>query len=448
MSKLVITLPAMGEGVVEATITKWLVKEGEHVEEDQPVVEVATDKVDSEIPSPDDGIITKILKKEGDVPQVGEALAWLENEKQEENPDREEVKVEVEKVKEELLQKKQEEEKEIQELARDMKSRTPSGKFLSPLIRRIAKAEGISYDELDEIEGTGIDGRITKDDVMIRLEKKKGGSSRQAGQKTEKEPALEPQTGEKVREPVKKAGNVVKETEDEEVIEMDRVRRIIAEHMVYSKQTSPHVTSFIEADVTSLVRWREKIKNDFLQREGQKITYTPVFIQAAAMALRDFPMVNVSVDGTHIIRKKHIHIGMATALPNGNLIVPVIRNADQKNLLGLVKAVNDLAERARKNKLQPAEIQGGTFTITNFGTFRNLTGTPIINQPEAAILGIGAILKKPAVVETPQGDAIAVRHIMVLSLTYDHRVIDGALGGMFIERVATYLENFDENLVL
>lgn len=452
MAKLDITLPAMGEGVVEATITKWLVKEGESVEEEQTIVEVATDKVDSEIPSPDDGVITKIFFKEGDVPQVGDVLAWLENDKPEEKLDRPEVMVEVEKVKEEILEEKEEERKreEIVETARDSASRTPAGKFLSPLIRKIAETEGISPEELDRIKGTGLDGRITKDDVLKWLKEKREdkGGARLSDKKEETavpEGISAKETIEEKSEPVKRSGHVVSETDEVEIIEMDRVRRIIAEHMVQSKHTSPHVTSFIEADVTGMVQWRDKVKDDFLQRTGQKITYTPIFIHAAAMALRDFPMVNVSVDGTRILRKKHINIGMATALPNGNLIVPVIKDADEKNLLGLTKTVNDLAVRARQNKLQPAEIQGGTFTITNFGTFRNLTGTPIINQPEAAILGVGAILKKPAVVETPHGDAIAIRHIIVLSITYDHRVIDGALGGVFLERVASYLENFDVN---
>jgi len=415
-------------------------------------VEVATDKVDSEIPSPDDGVITKIFFKEGDVPQVGDVLAWLENDKTEEKLDRPEVMVEVEKVKEEILEEKEQEQKrdETVEVARDSASSTPAGKFLSPLIRKIAKTEKISPEELDRIEGTGLEGRITKDDVLKWLKETREDKSGVAPLSVKKEgttvsAGISKENPDQKTEPAKMSGHVVSETDDVEIIEMDRVRRIIAGHMVHSKQTSPHVTSFIEADVTGMVQWRDKVKDDFLQRTGQKITYTPLFIHAAAMALRDFPMVNVSVDGTRILRKKHINIGMATALPNGNLIVPVIKDADEKNLSGLTKVVNDLAVRARQNKLQPAEIQGGTFTITNFGTFRNLTGTPIINQPEAAILGVGAILKKPAVVETLHGDAIAIRHIIVLSITYDHRVIDGALGGRFLERVASYLENFDVN---
>lgn len=442
MAKVEITLPAMGEGVIEATITKWLVQEGDMVEEDQSLVEVATDKVDSEIPSPFEGKITTILKKEGDVPKVGEALAILENDEPEADINRPEVIVEVEKVKAEIEEQEAEKE-ETETISKDLKNRTPGGKFLSPLVRQIAQTEGISYDELDRIQGTGKDGRITRDDVLSYLKSGRKAApvatpevpQTQAAATTAQTPVASPQA------PAAKT----QEGPDVEVIEMDRMRKMIAEHMVASKKTSPHVTSFIEADVTGLVRWREKIKNDFLAREGQKITYTPVFIEAAARALRDFPMVNISVEGTHILKKKRINIGMATALPDGNLIVPVIKDADEKSLLGLVKAVNDLAGRARSGKLQPDEIQGGTFTITNFGSFDNLTGTPIINQPEVAILGVGAIRKQPAVIETPEGDAIAIRHIMILSLAYDHRVIDGALGGMFLKRIAEYLEDFDVN---
>ena len=440
MAKVEITLPAMGEGVIEATITKWLVQEGDMVEEDQSLVEVATDKVDSEIPSPFEGKITTILKKEGDVPKVGEALAILENDEPEADINRPEVIVEVEKVKAEIEEQKAEKE-ETENITKDLKNRTPGGKFLSPLVRQIAQTEGISYDELDRIQGTGKDGRITRDDVLSYLKsgRKAAPVATPEGPRTQSA-ATATQTP--VASPQAPAART-QEGPDVEVIEMDRMRKIIAEHMVASKKTSPHVTSFIEADVTGLVRWRERIKNDFLAREGQKITYTPVFVEAAARALRDFPMVNVSVEGTQILKKKRINIGMATALPDGNLIVPVIKDADEKSLLGLVKAVNDLAGRARSGKLQPDEIQGGTFTITNFGSFDNLTGTPIINQPEAAILGVGAIRKQPAVIETPEGDAIAIRHIMILSLAYDHRVIDGALGGMFLKRIAEYLEDFD-----
>lgn len=447
MAKFEIIVPAMGEGIIEVTLNRWLVKEGDKVEEDQPICEVATDKVDSEIPSPYAGTITKLLANEGDLPKVGQVIAHLENEDAEPDLERKEVKEEVERItapKEEKPEKEETEKPETKKTEEGViGGRTPSGKFISPLVRSIAAKEGIPLEELDVIQGSGTEGRITKNDILKHLENRPTGGVPQAEIKkatSEAKPAAEPAATKPsalASSPQAYSGGA------HEVVEMDRMRKLIAEHMVHSKHTSPHVTSFIEADVTNLVMWREKIKDEFQKRENQKITYTPLFIEAAAKALRDFPMVNVSVDGTKIIVKKNINIGMATALPSGNLIVPVIKNADEKNLLGLSKAVNDLANRARNNKLVPDEISGGTFTITNFGTFNNLTGTPIINQPEVAILGVGAIQKKPAVIETPQGDAIAIRHIMVLSLSYDHRVVDGALGGMFLKRVAEYLENFD-----
>jgi len=440
MAKLEIQLPAMGEGVIEATITKWLVQEGDTVKEDDAIVEVATDKVDSEVPSPWDGKIEKLLFGEGDIPKIGDPLAIIVTEGEEEGgpltAEREKaVEKEVERIREDM-EKTSSEKEAAETTASGLKSRTPGGKFLSPLVRNIASKEGISHAELDHVQGTGSDGRITKEDLMGYLKKRED-----SAETVPAEPVAEktPVTKEapKKPEPAAPAGD--------EIIEMDRMRKLIAEHMVRSKQTSPHVTSFIEADVTNLVTWRDRVKDQFLSREKQKLTFTPLFIEATAKALRDFPGINVSVDGTKIILKKRINIGMATALPDGNLIVPVIKDADEKSLLGLAKSVNDLANRARENKLQPDEIKGGSFTITNFGTFRNTTGTPIINQPEVAILGVGAIRKQPAVIETEQGDAIAVRHIMVLSLSYDHRVVDGALGGMFLERVARYLENFDPN---
>jgi 2-oxoglutarate dehydrogenase E2 component (dihydrolipoamide succinyltransferase) len=303
-----------------------------------------------------------------------------------------------------------------------MKSRTPSGKFLSPLVRSMVAHEGISYSELDRISGTGMDGRITRDDILRLIDNRKKPAA-----KTEKIPLKEAQPDSSGKD---------------EVIEMDRVRRIIAEHMVMSKRTSPHVTSFIDADVTRLVNWRNSVKDKFLGAEGQKLTLTPIFIDAAARALYDFPMINISVDGNNIIKKKNINIGMATALPDGNLIVPVIKNANEKNLTGIARAVNDLAERARNNKLKPDEITGGTFTVTNFGSYNNLSGTPIINQPQVAILGTGAVRKMPAVVETPDGDVIGIRNIMILSLSYDHRVIDGALAGRFLNKIKQILENY------
>lgn len=448
MAKIEILLPAMGEGVIEATITKWLVQKGDRVEEDDSLLEVATDKVDSEIPAPEAGIIKELLLKEGDIPKVGDALLVLETEKEEPSSDRSEVILEVERLTEksqdpEIAKDKSTE--KIKGVEQDglsqLANRTQSGKFLSPLVRQIAAKDGISIEELDTIDGTGKEDRITKDDLFNYIHNKKS---------TEKpeHPDDSLRTSDKIEPVVPLASKPVASGIGDEVIEMDRMRKLIAEHMVHSKRTSPHVTSFIEADVTNMVIWRNKIKDSFLKKEKQKITFTPLFIEAASKALRDFPMINVSLDGTQIIVKKKINIGMATALPTGNLIVPVIKNADEKNLVGLAKSVNDLANRARLNKLNPDEITGGTFTITNFGTFQNLSGTPIINQPEAAILGVGAIIKKPAVIETEMGDGIGIRHLMILSLSYDHRVVDGALGGMFLKRVSEYLENFDPNRTL
>ncbi len=441
MAKIEILLPAMGEGIIEATITKWLVKEGEKVEEDQSLVEVATDKVDSEIPSPENGVIEKLLFTEEDIPKVGDTIAILNT-----NGSSEEETIEVKKVVkeekqptpenipgDELLSNKENVTSDVLVV-----SKTPEGKFLSPLVRNIAQRENVTLEELDRINGSGNTGRITKNDIINYI-------------KTRTNTGIKP-TSQQVSE-VKQATTVqVQKPEinkeavysgDYEIIEMDRMRKLIADHMVQSKQTSPHVTSFIETDVTNMANWRNKNKERILDKEGVKLTFTPIFVEAVVKALKDYPMINVSVDGDKIIKKKNINIGIATALPTGNLIVPVIKNADRLNLLGLAAGVNDLATRARDNKLKPDEIQGGTFTLTNFGTFGNTTGTPIINQPQVAILGVGAIEKKPAVIETPTGDAIAIRHKMILSLAYDHRVVDGALGGMFLKRISDYLEDFD-----
>ena len=421
-----IILPAMGEGVIEATINKWLVKAGDEVREDDPLVEVATDKVDSEIPAPSSGIISEIKAAEGSLVKVGDTIAILENNIEVQPEVALKIEKEVERIRETIDSDRKEKKDEFV-VIREMKSRTPSGKFLSPLVRNIAIQEAISYTELDKISGTGMDGRITRDDVLRLLEEKKKVS-----------PAP-------VMEEAKVTGKV--SAGEDEVIEMDRVRKLIADHMVLSKRTSPHVTSFIDADVTRMVNWRNGIKEKFLAAQGQKLTLTPIFIDAAARALQDFPLINVSVDGNSIIKRKNINIGMAAALPDGNLIVPVIKNANEKNLTGLARAVNDLAERARNNKLKPDEITGGTFTITNFGTYNNLSGTPIINQPQAAILGTGAVRKMPAVIETPDGDVIGIRHIMILSLSYDHRIIDGALAGKFLNRIKDILENYTPDLL-
>jgi 2-oxoglutarate dehydrogenase E2 component (dihydrolipoamide succinyltransferase) len=433
MARINILLPAMGEGVIEATINKWLVAEGSAVKEDDPLVEVATDKVDSEVPAPADGIVTSLIASEGSVIKVGEIIAVMETSTESKPADPKKVEKEVERIRE-TIESTRQEKKDVEILAHDLKSRTPSGKFISPLVRSIAAKESISYADLDKISGSGMDGRITRDDIMKLLESRKKSEEAAKARVTAKVA--------ETSEDLKKAYSG-----GDEIIEMDRVRRIIADHMVMSKRTSPHVTSFIDADVTRLVNWRNSIKDKFQATEGQKLTLTPFFIDAAAKALYEFPMINISVEGNNIIKKKNINIGMATALPDGNLIVPVIKNANEKNLTGLARSVNDLAARARNNKLKPGEITGGTFTVTNFGTYNNLAGTPIINQPQAAILGIGAVRKTPSVIETPDGDVIAIRQIMILSLRYDHRIIDGALAGKFLNRVKEILENYTSDLI-
>ncbi|MCB2221960.1 MAG: 2-oxo acid dehydrogenase subunit E2 [Bacteroidetes bacterium] len=436
MAAFEIIMPKLGESIIEATITKWLVKEGDTIEEEDPLVEIATDKVDSEIPSPVEGKVTKIHFSEGDVVPVGAVIAIVDMDGGDDTGDsgaggksdseKEEPKQESKPPKAKVSE---EEEKPDTNQATDF---ADSNKFYSPLVKSIAKKENIGVDELDKLNGSGKDGRVTKKDVLEYLE------NRSSGKETTTSSAGQSQTRTIETPPVSAGAG-------DEIVEMDRMRKLIADHMVMSKQTSPHVTMFHEVDMTNITLWRNKIKDGFLEREGEKLTFTPIFIEAAARALRDFPLVNASVDGYKIIKRRQVNIGMATALPSGNLIVPVIKNADQKNLVGLAKDVNDLASRARANKLNPDEIQGGTFTITNFGQFGNLTGAPIINQPQVGILGIGTITKKPVVKETPQGDVIAIRHIMILSLAFDHRIVDGALGGMFLQKVAEYLENFDVN---
>jgi 2-oxoglutarate dehydrogenase E2 component (dihydrolipoamide succinyltransferase) len=427
MARMNIVLPAMGEGVIEATISKWLVTEGSVVKEDDPLVEVATDKVDSEIPAPVAGKLVSIVAKEGTITRVGELMAIIETENVSTPEAVIKVEKEVERIRE-TIETVKKEKKEEEQLSHDLRSRTPSGKFISPLVRSIAAREGINYSELDSTTGTGMDGRITKDDILKILDNRNK--------------IADAARAEAVQKKTRTTESPISTQSGDEVIPMDRIRKLIADHMVMSKRTSPHVTSFIDVDVTRIVNWRNANKEKFMAAEGQKLTLTPIFIDAIARALYDFPMVNITVEGTNIIKKKNINIGMATALPDGNLIVPVIKNANEKNLTGLAKAVNDLAERARANKLKPDEITGGTFTITNFGSYSNLAGTPIINQPQAAILGTGVVRKTPAVIETPDGDMIAIRHIMILSLSYDHRVIDGALAGKFIQRIKDLLENY------
>lgn len=445
MAKIDVYLPAMGEGVIEATITRLLKKEGDRIEEDEAILEVATDKVDSEVPSPASGIIAKLFYKEGEAPKVGSVIAVIVGEG--ETLTETETKVSQEEKPAEIFTFAIKDPLEIDssENPNAFGSTTPMGKFLSPLVRKIAVTEGISMAEIDQIKGSGQDGRITKNDLLNYLSDRGKSEIGILVDHKPNDPVPSGQALVKAAPVLPAASKPIPVGAEDEIIEMDRMRKLIAEHMVYSVQTSPHVTSFVEIDVTNLVEWRNKTKDAFLLREGEKLTFTPAFIEASAKALRDFPMVNVSVNGTQIIKRKKINVGMATALPSGNLIVPVIKNADQLNMVGLAKSVNDLANRARNNKLNPDEISGGTFTITNFGSFDNLSGTPIINQPEVAILGVGAIKKKPWVVETPQGDFIAIRHIMMLSLSYDHRVVDGALGGQFLRRIGDYLENWDVN---
>lgn len=444
MAKIEILLPAMGEGIIEATITKWLVSVGDEIDEDQSIVEVATDKVDSEIPAPEAGIIEKLLFNEDDIPKVGDTIAIL-NTNNSDSDKVEEVKNEPKPNIESVIENKPSLDSTStitpnEDLSGLLSSKTPKGKFLSPLVKSIAEKEHISPDELDNINGSGNTGRITKNDIINYLNTRTS---------TGIDPILKPQLQKEINEPRISKPQISNEQiysgGDYEIIEMDRMRKLIAEHMVHSKQISPHVTSFIETDVTNIVNWRNKNKDRISEQEKIKLTFTHIFIEATVKALKDFPMINVSVDKDKIIKKKNINIGIATALPSGNLIVPVIKNADRLNLLGIASSVNDLVMRARNNKLKPDDIQGGTFTITNFGSFGNTTGTPIINQPQVAILGVGAIVKKPAVIETPSGDAIAIRHMMILSLAYDHRVVDGALGGMFLKRISDYLEDFDYN---
>lgn len=430
MARVELVMPKMGESIMEATILGWRKKPGDTVELDEPVLDIATDKVDSEVPSPVAGVLVEILYKENDVVAINKPIAIIETEASAAASAGSSTAAKVEPAAEAVP---------YVPVATQQPAAVVSGngRFYSPLVRTIAREEGISQAELDTLPGSGQDGRVTKKDILAHVANRG------------KAPAAAPVSAPAVSAPatpampapppaVRTEGNV-------EIIEMDRMRRLIADHMVMSKHTSPHVTSFVEADVTNMVNWRNRIKDQFKKQYGENITFTPIFVEAVARAIRDFPMINVSVDGTRIILKKDINIGMAAALPSGNLIVPVIRNADLLNLAGLTKQVNDLAGRARQNQLKPEEIQGGTFTLTNVGTFGNVMGTPIINQPQAAIMATGAIRKKPAVLETEYGDVIAVRQMMFLSLSYDHRVVDGMLGGSFLRRVADYLEQFDPN---
>lgn len=433
MAEIEIRLPKMGESVTEATITNWLKEVGDTIEMDEPLVEVATDKVDNELPSEAEGTLIKILFDKDDVAQVGDVIAIISTDGGSVATDPvKEVKAVTEVKAVEVVTSTS------TVTSTESVSKTgPSGKFYSPLVRSIAEKEGVSMSDLESIAGTGENSRVTKKDILAFIDNRgnapvKAEKTAPTVAKTQSAPATKT-----IHTPT------VPIMEGDEIIEMDRMRKLIADHMVMSVQTSPHVTSYVEADVTNIVNWRNKVKNEFLAKEGQKITFTPIFMEAIVKAIKDFPGVNVSVDGNNIIQRKHINLGMATALPSGNLIVPVIKDADNFNLTGLTKQVNGLATKARNNKLAADDISGGTYTVTNVGTFGNVMGTPIINQPQVAILALGAVRKVVAVIETPNGDTIGIRHKMFLSHSYDHRVVDGALGGMFVKRVADYLEEFD-----
>lgn len=434
MAKFELKLPKMGESVAEATITNWLKNVGDHIDADEAVLEIATDKVDSEVPSEVSGTLTEILFQANDVVQVGQTIAYIETE----------GGVVVDAPKEETTAANIQAVEKTVETAKQTAAApvdfSDSDKFYSPLVKNIAKEEGISLSELEAISGTGKEGRVTKNDILDYI---KNRGSQPAPQAAAQQPAQSPQSVPAQSQGAKAAP--VSVNGQDEIVEMDRMRKLISGYMVQSVQTSAHVQSFIEVDVTNIVKWRDKVKNAFEKREGEKLTFTPIFMEAVAKALKDFPMMNISVEGDYIIKKKNINLGMAAALPNGNLIVPVIKNADQLNLVGMAKAVNDLGNRAKAGKLKPDDTQGGTYTVTNVGTFGSVFGTPIINQPQVGILALGAIRKVPAVIETPEGDFIGIRQKMFLSHSYDHRVVDGALGGSFVKRVADYLEAFDPN---
>ena len=428
-------MPKLGESIMEATILKWYKKPGDKVEIDETVLDIATDKVDSEVPSTAEGTIAEILYNENDVVPIGKVIARINTN----------VNVSENNFTQQSSVQQQHEEAEIMEEVpyqpeekKSINNGGPAIRFYSPLVLNIAASERISMSELENIEGTGQDGRVSKKDIMSYLEKRKNAPQQKIQQTQQPTPVHEVPATTKRQEytPTVYTGNV-------EIIEMDRMRKMIAKHMIDSQNTSVHVTSFTECDVTNLVLWREKIKKDFEKREGEKITFTPLFVEAIVKCIKKYPLINSSVDGDRIVIKKDINIGMATAMPSGNLIVPVIKNADQLNLTGLTKQVNGLANAARNNKLKPDDTASGTFTLTNVGTFGSLMGTPIINQPQVAILAVGAIKKRPVVIETEQGDSIAIRHMMYLSLSYDHRIIDGALGSTFLNAVAKELENFD-----
>ena len=434
MAKFELKLPKMGESVAEATITNWLKNVGDIIEMDEPVLEIATDKVDSEVPSEVNGVLKEILFHVDDVVNVGETLAIIETDSEYDNDEEipesysnevNENDSQVEEITEKLFES-------VNTNSSESSQDTSSARFYSPLVKNIAKTEGISSQELETIQGTGSEGRVTKNDILNFLDQKSSTPSKNLSPK----------------EPIKSIvaqDSVEAFKGEDEIIEMTRMGKLVSQHMLSSIQTSAHVQSFIEADVTKIWNWRKQVKEDFFKREGENLTFTPIFMEAVAKALRDYPMMNISVSGDKIIKKKNINIGMAAALPDGNLIVPVIKNADQLNLVGMTKTVNDLANRSRSNQLKPDEIQEGTYTVTNVGSFGSIMGTPIINQPQVGILALGAIRKVPAVIETTEGDFIGIRYKIFLSHSYDHRVVNGALGGMFVKAVKEYLEAWDMN---
>ena len=436
MARFELVMPKMGESIMEATILKWKKNVGDAIAMDETLLEIATDKVDSEVPSTAAGKVVELLYKENDVVPVGKVIAIIEDSNQSSVSSNQPIasaapapKVEVPHVPQPTI---------------NQPAAAVSGdRFYSPLVLNIARQEGISMSELETLPGTGQDGRVTKSDILNYVKTRGSAPVAASAPIQASAPVVASATVTVSSQPTTQSSQPV--SGNVEIIEMDRMRKLIADHMVRSKATSPHVTSFAEADVTNLVKWRDKVKKNFEKREGEKITFTPIFVEAVAKALKEFPFVNASVDGTSMILKRDINVGMATATPSGNLIVPVIKNADQRNLIGLTKEVNRLANAGRNNGLKPDETQGGTFTLTNVGSFGSLMGTPIINQPQVAILAVGAIKKKPVVIETEMGDVIAIRHMMMISMSYDHRIVDGALGGRFISRVVELLEAFDVN---
>jgi 2-oxoglutarate dehydrogenase E2 component (dihydrolipoamide succinyltransferase) len=434
MGKVEIILPKMGESVAEASVTSWLKEVGDIIEVEDALLEIATDKVDSEVPSTHKGVLIEKLCKVGDVVLVGAPVAIIEIEGEAEVISENKPSMPIQSITSNTIDNKQ---LNFINTSDDLNKKNDENqsfsRFYSPLVKKIAEKENVSLNELNSIKGSGLNERVTKYDILNYIHEGK------------KDIKPSDNSSQKLLEVTEVKSNAIKISEGDEIIEMDRVRKLIAKHMIHSKQIAPHVTSFVETDVTNLVKWRDKIKDEFTKKEGYKITFTPIFIEAIAKALRDFPMVNISIDGDKIIKKKNINIGVAVALPTGNLIVPVIKNADQLNMIGISNQLNDLSNRARKNKLSQEDISGGTFTLTNAGTFGNIMGTPIINQPEVAILAVGVIQKKPAVIETPEGDVIAIRHKMFMSMSYDHRVVDGMLGGSFLKKVSDYLESFDYN---